>query len=202
MWYDRFQAFKLTPIGNIKVKWAKSYLQCAEGAKSMRRKKQTFMPRPSTWSLKPCHIPTVGRLRWKFFCLSIFLSVFLYGKHYLVVCCWYHSVKKKLCSFHCLCFTMLISVYLSHSVNVTMLILLWWYMISLLIEKKCGWTTFTLKEMTYASTNMTIFTKPFLPATFTWSLKTRYISTTGIAINGRHFLVVWVSGSVTNKTNE
>ena len=169
----------------------------------MRRKKKTDLhARAIHLKPHPCHIPTVGRLRWKFFSLSIFLSVFLYGKHYMVVCCWYHSVKKKLCSFHPLCFTMLISVYLSHSVNVTMLILLWWYMISLLIEKKCGWTTFTLKEMTYASTNMTIFTQPFLPATFTWSLKTRYISTTGSANNGRHYLVVWVSGSVTNKVNE
>ena len=48
------------------------------------------------------------------FCvLSIFLSAFLCGKHYMVVRYWYHSVKKTLiillCLFQCIDLTLIMS---------------------------------------------------------------------------------------------
>ena len=95
-----------------KVKWGKSYLQCVERAKSMT-KNQTFMSGPSTWSLKTCHIPTVGMLRWKFLCFVYFFVCVLmwqalHGSLLLISLC-----KKKLiislCLFQCIDLTLIMS---------------------------------------------------------------------------------------------
>ena len=119
MWYDKFQAFKLTPIGK---KWSgESHIYSVWRELKVWQKNQTFMSGPSTWSLKTCHIPTVGMLRWKFLCfVYIFVCVFmwqaLHGSSLLISLC-----KKNFNHF-----TLFVSVYWSHSDNVTLLISLSW----------------------------------------------------------------------------
>ena len=111
------------------MKWIKLYLQFVERVKSMTKTTETFLPGLSTWSLKTCHIPTVGRLQWKFvglclfFCVSVTIKKVLQGSTL-----WMHvTLLNFVCSFHSVYYNMLMSIYWCHSVYVTIWISLCWY---------------------------------------------------------------------------
>ena len=120
------------------VNWIKSYLLCVERTKSMTKKTRTFLPGPSTWSLKPCYIWTVERLKW-FFCVCLWVGLCVLvcvcdnGKNCRVVRCWCNSVKVTplilliflLCRY--IDVTQLMSLCLYFSIDVALLMSLCWW---------------------------------------------------------------------------
>ena len=155
---------------------------------------ETFLLRPSTWSLKTCQISTVGCCRVNYFvCLScceffVCMSLCLYdnGKRYKVVgCYWFQSD-----------FIMLMSISWLHSVNVSTFLSICWFryvdvtqFMKLYVVEQPWHCTRLLRHLKVWKNNSTILARDS-----TWSHKTCHITTAGSANNGRHYRVVSHTG--------